>query len=166
MKTMVFSHGLDSSPQALKIQWLQPVAMAAGWQVEAPDYGDASAEARVDQLCEVLAGLEQPALVGSSLGGAVSVFAAQRVAVSGLFLMVPAVYWPGYEDLSYTCEAPVIEVVHAWHDSVVPLAQVLRWAQEHSAPMRIVNDDHVLHQSRAALEDQFKHFLNRLDDGG
>lgn len=160
---MVFSHGLDSSPQALKIGWLRPLAEARGWRTLAPDYGDASAEARVGQLCELLDDLERPALVGSSLGGAVSVFAAQRCAVSGLFLMVPAVYWPGYEALSYTCEVPVIEVMHAWRDDVVPLAQVLRWAQEHSAPLRIVDDDHVLHRSRAELEDQFDRYLHRLE---
>lgn len=149
---------------AEKIQWLRPLAEAAGWDVVAPDYGDNDVERRVDQLLELV---EEKApsrcvLSGSSMGGVVSVIAARKLTVEGLFLMVPAVYWPGYEDIGYGVQVPVIEVVHGWHDEVVPLAQVQRWASEHSAPLHILDDAHRLSRSRQPLESLFHHFLYRL----
>lgn len=164
---MVMSHGKDSSPMAEKIQWLRPLAEAAGWDVVTPDYGDKNAEERVDQLTH-LVGNKNPSrcvLSGSSMGGVVSVMAARTLAVDGLFLMVPAVYWPGFEHLDYRVQVPIIEVVHGWHDEVVPLAQVQRWASEHDAPLHILNDSHRLSASRLALEVLFKHFLRRLHAG-
>ncbi len=162
---LVMSHGLDSSPQARKIQWLTPLATAAGWRVLAPDYGDGDAAARIDQLVAAVeeARPERCALSGSSMGGVVSVLAAQRLSVCGLFLMVPAVYWPGYETLDYSVEVPVLEVVHAWHDDVVPLDRVQRWAESHQAPLHILNDGHRLENSRGSLELLFGHFVRRLE---
>ncbi len=161
---MVMSHGQHSSPQAEKIQWLRPLAEAEGWTVIAPDYGDGEAEARVEQLVDVVqqAGPRRCVLVGSSMGGVVSVMAARQLPVCGLFLMVPAVHWPGYEHLDYSVQVPVIEVVHGWHDDVVPLAQVQRWAAEHSAPLHILNDAHRLSASRVPLQALFRLFLARL----
>lgn len=161
---LVMSHGLDSSPLARKIQWLKPLAEAAGWQVLAPDYGDDDPAARIDQLVAAVqeAKPKRCVLSGSSMGGVVSVLASQRLSISGLFLMVPAVHWPGYETLDYSVEVPVIEVVHAWHDDVVPLERVQRWAEVHQAPLHILNDGHRLENSRANLELLFGHFLERL----
>ncbi|MEM9533925.1 MAG: YqiA/YcfP family alpha/beta fold hydrolase [Pseudomonadota bacterium] len=162
---MVFSHGLDSSPQAHKIQWLEPRAAAAGWQTLAPDYQDQDPEQRVATLETAVADQapDRCVLVGSSLGGVVSVFGAQRFPVAGLFVMVPAVFWPGYEHLSYEVTVPVIEVVHAWRDDVVPLERVQRWAELHAAPLHVLPDEHRLANSRDPLISLFDHFLARLD---
>lgn len=161
---LVMSHGLDSSPDSRKIQWLTPLAVQAGWRVVAPDYGDRSAEQRIDLLRD-LVNTQAPdhcALSGSSMGGVVSVLAAQQLSLEGLFLMVPAVHWPGYEHLDYTVQVPVIEVVHGWDDDVVPLERVQRWASSHRAPLHILNDTHELQNSRQSLELLFTHFLTRI----
>jgi pimeloyl-ACP methyl ester carboxylesterase len=92
---VIFSHGHLSSPQSRKIQVLAPRAQALGFETEAIDYRDLRDDpfARVDRLCSRIEALDQPpVLVGSSLGGLVSMAAAERLDVAGLFLMAPALF--------------------------------------------------------------------------
>ncbi|MDJ0656097.1 MAG: YqiA/YcfP family alpha/beta fold hydrolase [Xanthomonadales bacterium] len=167
MGLVVFSHGRDSSPAARKITALLPVARELGWDTLAPDYRESDDPAvRVEILRNSLpAGQREPlVLYGSSLGGLVSVFAAQTIPVQGLFLLAPAVYWPGYEHLDYACDVPVIQVVHGWRDEVVGWQQVVRWAGEHHARLELVDDDHLLSARLDELRRTFHHFLQRVAD--
>ena len=160
MRSIVFCHGKDSSPRAQKIQWLTPIAEKAGHNVSAPDFGRKSPENRVDQLVEHVKGLDGPVdLVGSSMGGLISVICAQRVPVGRLFLMAPAVYMPGYESLNYEVSNEVVFVIHGWRDTIVPVDGVIRFAREHRARLLMVDDDHRLALSRSALEISFTEFL-------
>lgn len=163
---LIFSHGLDSSPSAIKIGALRPIAERHGWRTAVPDYrGCADPSDRVALLCRQLAA-EPPGrvvLMGSSLGGAVSIFAARQHTVAALFLLAPAVYWPGYEHLDYRCEVPSIEVVHGWRDAVVPPDRVLRWCREHRATTHLLDDGHALIDSLPEIERLFGRFLSRID---
>jgi predicted esterase len=162
---VLFSHGKDSSPGATKITALRPIAEARGWQTEALDYQgmDQPAE-RLEKLAARLAETSGPVvLMGSSLGGLVSVFASQRHPVVGLFLLAPAVYWPGYEHLDYSCPAPLVDVVHGWHDDVVPVEASMRLAREHSANLHVLDDDHRLCHRLPQIEELFDRFLGRVE---
>ena len=167
MRHVVFCHGKDSSPRAQKIQWLMPMARDAGLSVSAPDFGRESPEERVRQLLAHVAEQEAEVdLVGSSMGGLISVVCAQRAAIGRLFLMAPAVYMPGYEDLDYQVATPVNYVVHGWNDTIVPVASVFRFAQEHKARLIMVDDDHRLGRSRGILESSFREFLQQQVSAG
>lgn len=161
---MVFSHGKDSSPRARKISLLRPLAAERGWLTEAPDYADRDAAARISQLQELIdeRNEQRTVLVGSSMGGVVSVFAARNRSVDGLFLMAPAVYWPGQEGLDHSVVTGPIHIVHGWRDDIVAADQVIRFAREHRATLHLLDDDHRLASSDRVLEMLFEDFLDRL----
>ncbi len=160
----IFSHGRDSSPAAIKIGALRPIAERQGWRTAVPDYrGCADPTERIALLSRELEqeGPGRVVLMGSSLGAAVSIFAARRHPVAALFLLAPAVYWPGYEHLDYRCGAPSIEVVHGWRDEVVPPDRVLRWCREHRATTHLLDDGHALIDSLPEIERLFARFLQQ-----
>ena len=162
---VLFSHGKDSSPLATKITAMRPVAEAQGWATRAIDYkGENDGARRLQQLiAEVQSHQGNLVLVGSSLGGMVSVIASQQLDLSGLFLLAPAVYWPGFEHLDYSCRAGQIEIVHGWHDDVVPVEVSIRLAREHSATLHILDDDHRLVSRLDEIKLLFSRFLDKLD---
>ncbi len=162
---VMFSHGKDSSPMATKITAMRPIADAQGWATRAIDYQGVNDAAR--RLDILLADLQTQqgvlVLVGSSLGGLVSVMASQQLNPAGLFLLAPAVYWPGFEHLDYSCKAGLIEIVHGWHDDVVPVDVSIRLAREHSATLHLLDDDHRLLGRLDEIKDLFEQFLLKLD---
>src|SRR5690625_4487513 len=91
--TVIFSHGHLSSPQDSKIQALAPMAEKAGFKTLAIDYRDLKDDpvGRAERLVKTIGELPSaPVLVGSSMGGWVSMTAAEKLPASGLFLMAPA----------------------------------------------------------------------------
>ena len=94
-----FSHGKESGPWGSKITRLANVAEKYGCRVVSIDYTEIdNPDARVSHLLQKLAAEENDTiLVGSSMGGYVSLVAAQTSKPKGLFLMAPALYMDGYE---------------------------------------------------------------------
>jgi len=162
--TVVFSHGKDSSANSYKIERLEPMVRELGWRTEAADDQDTNDPyVRCDRLVERVHPLSGPIVLwGSSLGGAISVFAAQRVPIVGLFLLAPAVYWPGHEDLDHRVSVPCVEIVHGWRDDVVPFELSMRFAKEHRASLHLLDDDHLLHAELEQVARLFRHFLTRV----
>lgn len=116
MKSMklFFAHGKESGPWSSKIQFLAGCAEDIGWEVESPDYTDLrnDPDARVDRFVAQLEAESAPTvLVGSSMGGYVSLVASSRVPVAGLFLMAPALYLPGYQEQDFSKPNCPIEIV-------------------------------------------------------
>jgi len=164
---VVFSHGLESGPRARKIQWLRPLAAERGYRVDVPDYRGQDAAARTARLEARIAQEDEPvALVGSSMGGIVSVRVAQRRPVAGLFLLAPAVYYPGYEDRDHHVRTGPIHIVHGWRDAVIAPEAVIRFAREHRSLLHLIDDDHRLAGHRAGLERLFEDFLDALECAG
>lgn len=157
---VVFSHGLDSSPSSRKIRVLTPVAESRGWACEAIDYSDLVDDpgGRIERLVERLQQLEEPALlVGSSLGGLVSVMAAERVPVQGLFLMAPALFLedrhPGAALRErYRPRTDRISIVHGWNDDIIPWQNSVRFAKQHGADLHLFEADHRLEGVSGDLE--------------
>lgn len=161
----MFSHGKHSSPLATKITALRPIAEAQRWTTRAIDYqGVNDAAQRLEMLlAELQTHRGRLVLVGSSLGGLVSVLASQQLNLAALFLLAPAVYWPGFEHLNYACKAELTEIVHGWHDDVVPVDGSIRLAREHSATLHLLDDDHRLLGRLDEIEKIFEQFLLKVD---
>ena len=89
---VVFSHGKDAGPWGVKITALAGNARSEGYEVESVDYrGVDDPRERVHRLVEFCKELKGDlVLVGSSLGGYVSVAAASLLHARGVFLMAPA----------------------------------------------------------------------------
>ena len=155
-RQIIFSHGLDSGPRSQKNEYLRPVAERLGWQTIAVDDRDIhdNPPARVDRLVErINACNEPPVLVGSSLGGYVSVSAAERCRVAGLWLLAPALFMEDrYEHAeprlvareAYTPMTERISVIHGWSDDIIPWQYSLKFAKQHQAELHLLSAGHRL----------------------
>jgi pimeloyl-ACP methyl ester carboxylesterase len=162
---VVFSHGKDSGPWGKKIIALTETAKAEGYTVESIDYrGIDSPEKRVERLVEGCRSLQgELVLVGSSLGGFVSMAAASFLHARGVFLMAPALYMPGLPELRQRVVDCPVEIVHGWKDDVVPLEHSMRFAREYGAALHVLEDDHGLHRSIRRIKHLFEFFLVSID---
>ena len=165
---VVFSHGKESGPWGAKISALAEIARAEGWQPESVDYrGIDNPHERVTRLlayCRDLQG--RLVLVGSSMGGHVATAGSRLLRAAGLFLMAPAFYMPGFEDLTPQPPKCPITIVHGWHDDVVPVDHSIRFAREHHATLHLLDTDHRMQDRIRDIGYQFEYFLVTLDKYG
>lgn len=161
-QTVVFSHGKESGPWGTKIQSMAETCRALGAQVISVDYqGIDRVEQRVEMLTDTLHPLSSEViLVGSSMGGYVSAAVATRQQVCGAFLLAPAFFMAGYPDI----ERPLcpIEIVHGWHDDVVPVDHSIRFARGNGATLHLVDGDHRLMESLDRINALLRSFIKRL----
>ncbi|WP_376696671.1 alpha/beta hydrolase [Wenzhouxiangella sp. EGI_FJ10305] len=170
-RKVIFSHGHLSSPQSLKIIELEPLAKENGFDTLAIDYRDLQDDpvARADRLVETIRQLrEEPILVGSSLGGWVSMHAAETVPVAGLFLMAPALYLEdrvpeGVVPESYTPRCDHVTVVHGWYDDIIPWQHSLRFAEAANANLHLLDSDHRLESALPQLKAVFTQFIDGVE---
>jgi fermentation-respiration switch protein FrsA (DUF1100 family) len=162
---VVFSHGKESGPWGSKITALAETARSEGYNVESVDYqGVDSAEDRIARLADACKGLQgELVLVGSSLGGYVSLASAGLLHARALFLMAPAIYIPELPPLRDNMFDCPIAIVHGWSDEVVPVEDSIRFAREHGSSLTIVHDDHRLHRSVRQIRHAFEYFLVSID---
>ena len=162
---VVFSHGKESGPEGSKIQALMELARARGYEATSLDYRDLpnEPEQRVERLVAFLEGLSGPVgpvvLVGSSMGGYVSLVAAGRLAVHGLFLLAPALYLDGYAVQDYQPRTTNIAIVHGWDDDIIPYHNSLRFAAQHRASLHLIDGNHRLNTSLPQVCGLFAAFL-------
>ena len=169
---VIFSHGHLSSPQSSKIVELSPVARDCGFDVEAIDYRDLRDDpvGRSRRLIERLEQLEGPVvLVGSSMGGYVSMAAAERVPVTGLFLMAPALFLEHYVEggvspETYHPKTDNVAIVHGWRDEIIPWSSSLRFAERSHVTLHLLDADHGLHGCLPSIAGYLEEFLRQLPD--
>lgn len=162
---LFFAHGKESGPWGSKIQFLAGCAKEIGWEVESPEYTDLpnDPDARVERLVALLEAESAPAvLVGSSMGGYVSLVASSRVPVAGLFLMAPALYLPGYQEQDFSKQNCPIEIVHGWRDDVVPPEHSIRFAKDSGTTLHLIDDDHRFSARLDTLGELLIPFLQKL----
>lgn len=162
--TVLFSHGRESGPWGAKITAMAAMARDLGVAAESVDYrGMDEPGARVAKLIQAAAVIPgSVVLVGSSLGGHVAAAAAGQIKPRGVFLLAPAFYMPGFE--AYTPQEVrwPTAIVHGWHDEVVPVANSVRWAQEHSAALHVLDSNHRLEDQIEAICRLLRAFLEDL----
>lgn len=165
MSTVIFSHGKESGPNGAKINLLSRVAQELGFLTASIDYTKCKGEnERVNLLTQSIQSIpaDQLFLVGSSMGGYVSTVISLQIEVSGLFLMCPAFYMPGYEVQNYSPKCQNIEIIHGWHDDIVPFEHSIKFAKLNSALLHLTADNHRLTNSHELLEHFFLSFLRKL----
>lgn len=165
MKPLIhFVHGKESGPWGTKIRYLADIAQEAGYDVESLDYSSTFDPAiRVQTL--VTSCQPRPAhyFVGSSMGGWVAMTASAFIPVKGLFLLAPAIDIDGYPPYQLGCNGDSVEIVHGWHDSLIPAENVIRFSQKHGCTLHFVNDEHRLKNRLLQIGDYLKSFLRRME---
>ena len=161
---VIFSHGQDGEPWGSKIVAMADVAKRYRLQVDSVDYrGIADPAIRVNKLLEFCKSKAGPfILVGSSMGGHVAGAVATQVSTRGVFLLAPAFFMPGYEQYTPVPAASRIEIVHGWNDTVVPVENSIRYAQQYKCTLHVLNSDHRLTAQLDEVCALFDAFLARL----
>ncbi len=164
MTTVIFSHGQESGPWGTKIRAMAELVRARGCEADSIDYqGIADPSERVEKCVRECAGIEdQLVLVGSSMGGHVATAAAEQVGAAGLFVLAPAYYMEGYEDLTPDPPSMPICIVHGWHDDIVPVDNSIRYARACSATLHLVDGDHRLTANIDEINNYLDQFLETL----
>lgn len=155
-----FSHGKESGPWGTKIKRLATLAEKHGYQVESIDYRESlNPDVRAQRLIDkVKADEADILLVGSSMGGYVSLVASEVKNVKGLFLLAPALFIEGYAVQKYPFPKN-LEIVHGWSDEVVPVENSISYAKMADCTLHIISGDHRLNSSMQEVEILFDQFL-------
>lgn len=166
---VILSHGLDSSPEAIKVSALAKAAEALGWTTERPDYSDIDARgsirevsARLERLIDRASAAPKPlVLAGSSMGAFISALATLEVECVGLFLIAPPVV---LEDFPQSLDAELMPttVIHGWDDELIPAGDVVRWAQVRNDRLILLDDGHRLANHVDFCAEEFGRFLASL----
>jgi pimeloyl-ACP methyl ester carboxylesterase len=161
---LFFAHGKESGPWGFKIKRLAKIATAQGCSVDSIDYRDTmDPDLRVEQLLVRLRQETQPfILVGSSMGGYVSLVASASIQTRALFLIAPALYIPSFETQQYASTAEHIEVVHGWSDDVIPVQNSIDYAHQADCALHLISGDHPLNSSIESIEALFMQFLDAV----
>ncbi len=161
---VIFAHGKESGPWGSKIKHLAAIADRMGAVILSPDYSDlADPDARVERL----RGLTRPVtdrlvLVGSSMGGYVSCVAAQQERADGVFLMAPAIGLQGYAIQNPEPKTQNLSIVMGWNDEVIPVDNVIAFAQSKHAELHLLDSDHRLDGVLQKVGDLFEQFLRKV----
>ena len=164
MTTVIFSHGQESGPWGTKIKAMARMVGEIGCTADSIDYqGIADPSERVSKLITECEGLNDDLiLVGSSMGGHVATAAAAALNATGLFVLAPAYYMEGYEDLTPAPLGMPICIVHGWHDDVVPVENSIRFARDCQAQLHLVDGDHRLTANIEEINSYLKHFIRQV----
>ena len=165
MKPLIhFIHGKESGPWGSKITYLAEIAREMGYDVDSIDYSSTFDPAkRVQMLTQSCAKRPATYLVGSSMGGWVALTASAAISVRGMFLLAPAVYMDDYPPHQIGCPGDAIEIVHGWHDSLIPFQNIIRFSQEQQCTLHLVNDEHRLQHCLDQVGEYLRSFLKRME---
>ena len=161
MTSVIFSHGQESGPWGTKIRAMAETVRSMGFEADSIDYqGIADPTERAQKLIAEAKDIESPlVLVGSSMGGYVATAAAEKLGAAGLFLLAPAFFIPGYDELTPPAGMP-IWIVHGWRDDVVPPENSIRFASSCMAALHLIDGDHRLTDNIDQINNFLRQFLS------
>lgn len=164
MTTVIFSHGQESGPWGTKIRAMAGLVKGLGCQAESIDYqGMADPTERVNKLVAACGDKDGPLLlVGSSMGGHVATAAAVSVGAAGLFVLAPAYFMPGYEDLTPQPPNLPVCIVHGWRDDIVPVENSIRFAAACNAELHVLDGDHQLTENIGDINYYLQRFIEKI----
>jgi pimeloyl-ACP methyl ester carboxylesterase len=164
MTTVIFSHGQESGPWGTKIRAMAELARSMGCETDSIDYqGIADPTERAQKLIAACSEIDDTLiLVGSSMGGHVATAGAAVLDVAGLFVLAPAYYMPGYEELTPSPPDMPICIVHGWGDDIVPVENSIRYAQSCAAELHILDGDHRLTDNIDEINYYLRRFIEKI----
>lgn len=165
MTTVIFSHGQESGPWGTKIRAMADLVRGMGCEADSIDYqGIADPTERVHKLVAECRGIDDKlVLVGSSMGGHVATAAAPELGAAGLFVLAPAYFMPGYEELTPAPPELPIAIVHGWRDHVVPVENSIRFAQASRAELHVLDGDHRLTENINEINYYLRRFIEMIE---
>lgn len=164
-RLVCFAHGKESGPWGTKITRLAEVARARGFEVMSPDYSAThNPQERVQMLLRLAPKARHLVLVGSSMGAYVSAMACEALRPDALFLMAPALYFPGWDEEPRGIPARCC-VVHGRADGIVPLERAERFATRNGSELHLLHSDHGLNDQLPILSYLLERMLDQVVAG-
>ena len=164
MTTVIFSHGQESGPWGTKIRAMADCVRDMGCEANSIDYqGIADPTERVRKLIDECSNIDAPlVLVGSSMGGHVATAASAPLSAAGLFVLAPAYYMPGYEELTPNPPGLPTCIVHGWRDDVVPVENSIRFAKSCNAELHVLDGGHRLTENIDEINYYLRRFVEKI----
>ena len=164
MTTVIFSHGQESGPWGTKIRAMAELVRSLGCEADSIDYqGISDPTERVQKLIDACSQIDDSViLVGSSMGGHVATAGAAAIGAVGLFVLAPAYYMPGCEELTPSPPEMPICIVHGWGDDIVPVENSVRYAQSCAAELHILDGDHRLTDNIEEINYYLRRFIEKI----
>lgn len=164
MTTVIFSHGQESGPWGTKIRAMGDMVKGVGCEADSIDYqGIADPSERVRKLVRECADINDTlVLVGSSMGGHVATAAAGTLQAAGLFVLAPAYYMPGYEELTPSPPGMPVCIVHGWRDDIVPVENSMRFAKTCNAELHVLDGGHRLTENIDDINYYLSRFIEKI----
>ena len=161
------SHDIQSSPHHPLMSRLSDIVSEIGHRplaINYADLGDPTERAR--RLGFHLAKEKGEFLLsGIGMGAYVSLVAAEKWPPCGIFLIMPAIYMPGYPKHGFDIGRTHLEVVHGWQDDAVPTRNSFKFSHEWSCPLHLIpgcrDDEDFIDRSGRFFQD----FLLRVTFG-
>lgn len=97
------------------------------------------------------------------MGAYVATVAAEFMQPTGLFLIAPAFYLPGYRRQQFKPQTSMIEVFHGWQDDVVPPENAWKFCQQFNATLHLRDADHRLLSVLPTISEAFGRFLRETN---
>jgi predicted esterase len=159
---IIFSHGKESGPWGSKIKTLATIAKQHGHHVDSIDYSNIDdPDLRVQHLLNIVGdNTDDLILVGSSMGGYVSLVASEQLKPKAIFLLAPALYMTNYKVQKHESNCQNIEIIHGWSDDVIPVENSIRFAKGANCSLHIIKGDHRLNTSINYVVEIFNSFLS------
>ena len=164
MTTVIFSHGQESGPWGTKIRAMAEMVRSMGGTADSIDYqGIADPTERVEKCLRECSDIkDELVLAGSSMGGHVATAAAEQLGAAGLFVLAPAYFMEGHEDLTPEPPSMPICIVHGWNDDIVPVENSIRFARNCGATLHLVDGDHRLTSNIDEINEYLRQFLIKI----
>lgn len=161
-RLVCFAHGKESGPWGTKITRLADVARARAFEVMSPDYrATMDPDERVQMLLQLAPKAQHLVLVGSSMGAYVSATACESLKPDALFLMAPALYFPGWNEEPRGIPARCC-VVHGRSDDIVPVERAERFAARNGSELHLLHSDHGLNDQLPMLSFLLERMLDQI----
>jgi hypothetical protein len=96
------------------------------------------------------------------MGAFASALASLERPVAGLFLLATPAAIPGFDVALDVRQNVLTLLIHGWRDEVCALDGLYAFAARRRLPLLVLDDDHRLGASLAAIERQFALFLDAL----
>lgn len=161
--SVIFSHGKEGTPDGGKILRLRAIADDLGLESISIDYRGLELAPRKERLRQVIDRTPGTIiLVGSSMGGYLSLSMATDTRVIGVFAMAPAIGLPHYPDPTPDTGNTPVEIVHGLDDTIVPPRPVIDYCHTRRVPLTLLPDGHRLLVSLPRIAVLFRTFLHSL----
>ncbi len=170
---LIYSHGRDGHP------WNDPKTIAVksiadenNLEMLSIEYDESdTVQQMIDQAFSFCHQAHSPPtnliLVGSSRGAYILsavthlLYKATGQKIAGLYMMAPAIdikhdYYPGEMQNPVTLQT---EVVHPYHDEVVPVGNTIEFCTKHNITLHLVNDTHCLQNQVEFIKNSARIFI-------